>query len=367
MLMWLAVFILRVIYLPFMPLRMKNKITIMSRQSDRPTVDIRLLQEELKSRNVKTVVLTKRLIKTFKGGIGYSFHMIRQMYHIATSRVIVTDGYCILFSILPKKRGQNGVQIWHALGAIKKFGYQSVGMPNGNDRRTVEIMKMYRNYDYAIAPSTITAEHFSEAFDISKDRVKILGLPRIDYLKDKSEGEREKIYKMYNRFQGKKLVLYLPTFRKDEKLDISEFIKEFPYHEYNLVIKKHWLDKADYSWAKQYGAMIPHNINTMDLLKVADKVITDYSAAAFEAAILDKELYFYIIDIDQYNKNVGTNIELRYESIGKYVYTDARELFKSFSKKYCINDVRKFCEKYISVDCKNVTNDLSDFLTSLNN
>ena len=363
--MRMAVWILNMIYLVFRPLKMKNRITIMSRQSNKMTTDIRLLKEALEKRNVETAVLTRRLTKSFSGGIKYGLHMLKQMYYISTSGVIVIDGYCILVSILPKKEGQKVVQIWHSLGAIKKFGYQSVGKPDGNSEKVAKVMKLHKNYDYVIAPSEATADIYSRAFNIEKDKIKLLGLPRIDYLLEEDKEITEKIYDEYPCMTERKTVLYLPTFRRGESPDINEFIKNFPYGEYNLVIKKHWLDKSDYSWTQKYGAVISHKLGTMDLLKLADKVITDYSAAAFEAAILEKEVYFYLMDTDRYEKNVGLNIDLYGEMISEYVCKNGKGICLKLDEKYDKNKILQFRDKYITVNIGGCTEKLADFLVSL--
>lgn len=364
-LMRLAVILLNVMYLPFLPVRPKNKITILSRQSDRPTVDIRLLKEELEKRSVKTVVLTKRLNKTLGGAIKYSFHMARQMYHIASSRVIVIDGYCILTSILYKKKEQKIVQIWHSLGAIKKFGYQSVGKPGGNRADVAKVMKLYAQCDYAIAPSKVTAGYYSDAFKLPIDRIKIYGLPRIDYL---TKGDSEKVEKIkadYPQTREKTNVLYAPTFRKNRKIDITELVKNAKLDKYNLVIRKHWLDKTDYSWARDMGVIVDKRYSFFDWLKMCDKVITDYSAAAFEAAILDKELYFYMDDAEEYEKNIGLNIEFTKEAISEFVYNDADVLWDSMDKPYDKKKVREFRKKYIEVELSDCTERLAGFFEEM--
>ena len=38
----------------------------------------------------------------------------------------------------------------------------------------------------------------------------------------------------------------------------------------------------------------------MDLLHVADYIITDYSAIVYEASIVEKPIYFYTYDYDKY-------------------------------------------------------------------
>lgn len=58
-----ATAVLRFINLFFKPFRLKGKVAIISRQSDAPTLDIRLLTDCLRQQNIETVVLTKTLKK----------------------------------------------------------------------------------------------------------------------------------------------------------------------------------------------------------------------------------------------------------------------------------------------------------------
>ena len=365
-LMKITVVIFNIIYLFFKPLKLKNKITILSRQSNKKTVDIKLIENELMSRSIETVVLTKRITKNLTGAIKYAFHMIRQMYHISTSKIVVIDGYCILVSILKKKDGQKIVQIWHALGAIKKFGYQSIGKSGGNGADVSKVMKLYRNYDYVIAPSEATASLYSEAFDIDRKKIKLYGLPRIEYLL-KEEDKIKKISEWYPQIHCKKNILYVPTFRRNKVLDIRELIKNFDLEKYNLIIKKHWLDKTDYSWLRQLGVIVDTKYTSMEWLKICDKVITDYSAIAFEAALLEKELYFYLFDITEYKQSVGLNIDLCKESINKYIYIDSKSLCVDLDKPYEISRVKKFRDKYINVNGKNCISKLGGFFVELMN
>lgn len=364
-LMRLAVLILRVMYLPFLPMRMKNKITILSRQSDKPTVDIQLLKKELDRIGVENVVLAKRLRKSFLGGVKYGFHMLRQMYHIATSRLLVLDGYCILASVLHKKKGQHIVQIWHSLGAIKQFGYQNISKPSGNSETVARVMRLHDKYDFVIAPSIITAKYYSEAFNISSEKIKMYGLPRIDYLMETDEEQKAKLIDQYPQLREKQNILYVPTFRRNSEVDVKDLINNARLDEYNLIIKKHWLDKTDYSWAKAQGIIVDKHYSFMDWLKLCDKVITDYSAAAFESSILNKELYFYINDIDEYQNNIGLNMDFYEEEIAEYVYDDADKLWAALDVSYDQKKLKIFRDKYITVDTDNCTGKLADFLKSL--
>lgn len=364
----LAVIVLRFVNLFFRPVSIKEKVTIISRQADVPTLDISLLNDFLKKNGIKTAVLTKTLKKTPSGLISYCIQLLCQMYHIASSKVVVIDGYCILVSVLPKKKNQKVIQMWHALGAIKKFGWQNIDNPDGHGKVVSEAMRMHRNYDYVLAPSSITGDFFAEAFKISKDKLIYCGLPRIDFLRDTSTDAAAVKLRMENDYPeicSKTSVLYVPTFRKNAELRIEKLIDGFDFDEFNLIIKKHFLDKGDYTWAEEAGAIVDADYSSMEWLRVCEKVVTDYSAIAFEAAILDRELYIYEPDSESYEQNVGLNVDMHNEAISSYVCSSEKELFNKLSIPYDKDALAAFKRKYIEIPLDNCTQQLCEFISAL--
>ena len=115
----------------------RNKISILSRQSDNKTLDIELLEKEISKQDgtIKVVCLCRTLKPGFKSYIMYLFHLLRQMYHIATSKIVIIDGYCMGISLLKQRKSLTVVQIWHALGSLKKFGYSIFDKEEGRDRK----------------------------------------------------------------------------------------------------------------------------------------------------------------------------------------------------------------------------------------
>ena len=75
----------------------ENKVLFLSRQADKKSIDFELMENEKKKRypEVKLVILIKTLSK--KNAISYYFHIYRQMYHLATSKVCLIDTYIIMF------------------------------------------------------------------------------------------------------------------------------------------------------------------------------------------------------------------------------------------------------------------------------
>ena len=81
---------LKIVYffLKLIPVNSK-KIVLMSRQTNTKSIDYILIEEDIKKRypDYKLVILTKKLKKDFKSLINYYFHIYRQLYSLATSRV----------------------------------------------------------------------------------------------------------------------------------------------------------------------------------------------------------------------------------------------------------------------------------------
>ena len=344
----------------------KNKVVMLSRQSNKTSIDFELIEKEILNRtnDVEIKILCKVLKKDIRERINYCFYILKCMYHIATSKVCILDGYSIPISILNHKRSLEIIQIWHASGAIKKFGYQSLNKKEGRGTEIARIMNMHKNYNHVMAPSKVTADFYKEAFDIERDKIFINGLPRLDYILDDNltKSKIKEFYKDYPKFkdENKKNILYVPTFRKNsDNINGIEHLKNnINKLEYNLIIKAHPLDKNkiedEYLVSKKY--------NTYDLLKIADYVITDYSAVAFEACILNKPLYFYVYDIHEYEKARGLNVDL-YQEMYSSTSTDIKEILHSIEDdKYNYKELEKFRNKYVENNNNNNTSKLVEFI-----
>ena len=330
--------------------KQKNKVTMLSRQTDSINLDFRLLRDEIKNceegENIEVKILCKKIPKNIWGRIKYCFFIIKNMYHIAESKVCVVDGYNIPISALKHKKGLEIIQIWHAMGAIKKFGFQVIGRKEGSTTKIARIMKMHANYTCVTCTSQATRKFYAEAFKTDINKIKVLGMPRLDYVLGKNneiDKNVEKLLKQYPKLKNKPIILYVPTFRKKETIDIDKVINEVDEEKYNLIVRLHPLDETKVD--KKY--IIDKEYSTYDLLKVADFVVTDYSAIAFETAALNKPLYFYLYDIRKYSRKRGVNIDLETE-MKDCTRTSFDEIMKLInSEEYNFEELRKFREKYV--------------------
>lgn len=329
----------------------ENKIIMLSRQSDKPNIDFKLIEEEIKNSNQskKVIILCKKVPKGFMKRIGYCFYLIKCMYHLATAKVCIINGYVIPVSILHHKKKLKIIQIWHAMGAIKQFGLQVTNKKEGNRSNIAKIMKMHQNYTNITCTSEATKKVYAKAFQTEESKILTLGMPRVDYLlgKDgKIDEQVEKIYAQYPKLKTKQTVLYVPTFRKGKEINIEPIISAFQEDKYNLIIRLHPLDGTKVE--EQF--LIDNKYQTMDLIKVADYIITDYSATAFEASVLKKRIFFYLYDIQEYQEERGLNIPLKQE-MPSVTFHHIEEIVKAIeTKSYCEKEWENFRRKYIETD-----------------
>ena len=159
----------------------KNKITFISRQGNKNSLDFALVQEEIKKMDntIQIVALNRRFRDTdpFFQKLKYCFHILVQMYHIATSKVVVLETYCMPISMLKHKKSLKVIQMWHALGSLKKFGYSIENKKEGSN--LAKVAKMHKNYDVILTSSEESLKNFSEAFHYPKENFKVLPLPRV--------------------------------------------------------------------------------------------------------------------------------------------------------------------------------------------
>lgn len=200
--------ILNIVFLFFKVFPVKKKVTFISRQSNQITEDFLMLKNELKisAPDTKLVFLCKKLEGNILDKLLYCFHMLMQMYHIATSQVVILDSYCICISILKQRKSLTVIQIWHALGSLKRFGLSIVGEGEGSKKAVAEAMDMHKNYSYILTSSNVCLQYFAEAFGYDHKQMKVMSLPRVDKLTDRNliDETIRNIYNVYPCFKEKK-------------------------------------------------------------------------------------------------------------------------------------------------------------------
>ena len=353
------VLVIRMLYAPMKLKKTKNKIVWLSRQSDTKSQDMEMLSDAISRISPETMQVFR--LKKLKDQTGitltYIFSVFGDMWQLADSCLAICDTYSIPVSCLKHKKELKVVQIWHALGAVKQFGLQSVGKAQGRSADVARILSMHKNYDMVIAPSDAAGKFYCKAFGCSEDRITVASLPRVDVILN-ARNRRDEFLMSNPHCRGKEIIVYLPTFRDGDGDAIASLTEAFAkYGDKVLITKAHPHSAAA---KKTYEG----RYSTYDLMKLSDAVITDYSASAFEASLLDKPLWFFAPDYDKYKREQGLNTDIK-EIMPHVFFTDADELTEKISEgSYDLEKLRAFREKFVCVLGTDNTEKLANIICS---
>lgn len=284
-----------------------------SRQSDDAPIDFLLLKEELSREEppYRTVILANKL----ESPLRYVPVVAKQVFFMATSRAIILDSYCIAVSLLGERIKAPVVQIWHALGNMKKFGYAALDTPEGHSSETARLMHMHEGYDAVAVSSLNFRDDLAAGFNVDPSIVFEAPLPRVDLLRDpqfRSE-QRDAFLQDHPEMAGKKTIVYCPTFRKtpapNEKEAMRSLLSAVDFDRFNFVYMPHPVSRQ----ALDDPRIITATRSGADPLFAADYVITDYSTVMYEAGLLGIPVYLYAYDWDSYHEKRAFNIDLEHD------------------------------------------------------
>lgn len=330
-----------------------NKISILSDSKKSLSDNFQFVYDELEKRHkYEYFFLLKESVKKRKRYL----EIIKLAYHIATSKVIMLDDFYPMIYPLKIRRNADLVQIWHAVGAFKTFGYSRVGKVGGPNPNS----KNHRNYTKVIVSSSEVAPFYAEGFGVDINKVVPAGVPRTDIFfdEDYKNNKKQKLYEEFPELQGKRVILYAPTFRGNgqssahfpmEQLDLESIYEQLDENSV-LLIKLHPFVKKKISIPDEYRDKVKDftkypSVN--NLLFITDLLITDYSSVCFEYALLNKPMIFYCFDLDEYIETRDFYIPYQDFAPGPIVHTcdEMIEKIKDFSNVDKV-DYREFTDKF---------------------
>lgn len=342
-------FVFNVLYLPLWIFPVQdNKASIFSRQSSTPSIDVLLLADELKAQNpnVKVEILVHRDDGGVKGSLSMMGAYVRSLYLMATSKVCILESYWPPLSICKRRPGTMVVQMWHSIGKIKQSGLIAAGRPGGRSKKLSDAMRMHKGYDFVIAGSEAWNRFYVDSFGCDESIIRNVGLPRIDHLVNDRDSIAKHVHELYPELVGKTIVLYAPTFRRggdDMSKDLLLELENLNKDEFAVVVKEHPNQKIDLS---AFDVLSCDKCPAVDLLCVADYLVTDYSAIALEAVALDVKTLYYVPDYEDYASNTGLNINL-FEEMPGCVFSSAKDIPSAIKRDYPIEALKGYKEKFL--------------------
>lgn len=343
---WALKALLVVLYAPLKLIPAKaGKVLFLSRQFDGPSLDACLLFDELRRRDpsIEVVCICRRVNAGFFESLGFFFCLVKSLYHLSTAQVCVLDSYWPAVSVLKHKQTLKVVQMWHSLGKIKKSGLQTLDKPGGRSGAIARIMRMHAGYDFVIAGAEAWNSFYCESFGISARMIRNVGLPRIDYLLSHRESLRKDILAQYPSLAKKTVVLYAPTFRRGASEGCAEsLLSSLDFSRFAIVVKSH----PNQRLATDGYAVEKCAFSALSLLPVAEYLITDYSAIALEAAVLNVKTLYYVPDYEEYKRSNGLNIDL-FDVMPGCVFSEPYQIREALEKPYPQESLRSYREKYL--------------------
>lgn len=212
-----------------------------------------------------------------------------------------------------KKKTQRYLNTWHGI-ALKYIGNDCPGRKDYNFD-TVNYLTVSGKYDEGV---------FKRAFNAKQNSYIRCGMPRNEELWTADEQKKRKLRRLLEIPENKKVILYAPTWRESTDGGKSYAIKP-PIHfekwekelggEYVVLFRAH--HQTNKVLGVEYNNFV-RNVSDYpavnDLMIVADMLISDYSAIAFDYSILCRPIFVYAYDYDDYLAERGTyfNIDDKY-------------------------------------------------------
>lgn len=211
-------------------------------------------------------------------------------------------------------------------------------------------------YDCSIAQSPYEAHLQESMFALNSKQIFVTGLPKNDRLSKVSAEEVEELKDKLSLPQNKKLILYAPTYREDNPTGMRCQANFRLWHEilgddYFIIFRVHptVASETDLSEFKGFIGDYSSYSDNIDLMLVADALISDYSGIFFEFGVQDKPMYCYAYDYDDYIRKRALYFDIRKEIPGGYMSeNNLLKLIKEGRKPAVMDKVHKFRSKYIT-------------------
>lgn len=310
-----AAFCLKTFYHTCRVFPVRDRIVCISRQSDATPLDFQLIADYCAARKppVEAVILARQL----HNPLAYLPEMVRQVFFIATSRAVVLDSYCIVVSLLGSTIKVPVIQIWHALGNMKKFGYTALSdsSEEGRSPETARLLHMHEGYDAVAISSLSFRDDFAAGFNVDPSILFEAPLPRVDRLRDSRirAHTREVLENMHPPLREREIIVYCPTFRRTlspmTREAVGSLIDAIDFSRYGLVYKPHPVSTL----VIDDDRVLTVANGDPDPLLAADFVISDYSTVIYEAGLMDVPVFLYAYDWDTYRAKRGLNIDLEHD------------------------------------------------------
>ncbi|MGX8238028.1 CDP-glycerol glycerophosphotransferase family protein [Exiguobacterium undae] len=265
------------------------------------------------SKEKRILIYDRRFIKDYDSwhvNETIPYHPVRFIliaFHLATSKTIFIDNYIGEFSVAPIRKKTQRIQLWHAAGALKKFGLSSTISKTSSKYTRDRFKRVYEQYGDFIVPGDDCANLFMAPHDLPKNVFKSFGVPRTDYwFNEQHQSIKEELQSAYAR-EDRRILLYAPTYREYNGMEGQTVrqLEQLTDRGWTILVKLHPTVRAMFTHQKTHVHFVTDEFSINDYLLITDVLVTDYSSIPFESCLLDIPTILYTPDFDTYQQMPG--------------------------------------------------------------
>jgi CDP-glycerol glycerophosphotransferase len=237
---------------------------------------------------------------------------------------------------LTKRRETTYIQTWHG-SALKRMGFDEPEWKLKSRERQAEQQRTLDRFDRFLIRSEHDVRTLARAFRLQERTLLRVGYPRNDELvqareREETTGRRERgpLAAQLRIPEGKQVLLYAPTFRRrgggqrfELPFDVERFAETFG-DRYVLLVRSHYLNHVVLPPSVRGRVIdVTAHHDMTPLLALADGLITDYSSVMFDYALLDRPMFFFAYDYEEYvHEGRGTYFDLLERAPGPVVRSE---------------------------------------------
>ncbi len=282
------------------------------------------------------------------GAVTVARHSIGFMKLYARAGAVVICDNFLPAASCRKRQETKVIQLWHACGCYKKFGYDAADdIPENYHGGNV-----YRNADLVTVSGEAAVGPFSSAMRLPESCVRPLGVSRTDLYRSGTWVKKckERFYSRYPDAEAKKVVLWAPTFRGNagdpENISIDIWKLQEELGEEYLVLTRLHPHMMRQKLPEEKDASCP--IPTEELYPVTDVLIADYSSLIYEYLLFSKPAVLYCPDLDEYRSGRGFYMDIS-EIPGEIVTQQDEQVLADAVRRACADPdrLRAFLDRYM--------------------
>lgn len=280
----------------------QNKVAFLDADLFTYSVNTRKVFQEIVQDESLDIVVFCRPDRNYQNVRYVRYLSIRYFLEVCTARVWISDSRQQEY--MKKRDGQFYVMTWHGgfpLKYIEKDAEDT--LPESYIRCAINDSK---NADLMVAESRHVYRIMKRAFWYDGEIL----CKQFSAGENKTPEECRQIVAKHYGIEHKKIILYVPTFRKDGNIEcydidfhkVVDALKERNGDDYVFIMRLHGNvgGKADQFLYDEYlknGTGYP---SLYELESAADMIITDFSGCVFEGYYLNKPVALYASDFEEY-------------------------------------------------------------------